>query len=318
MTTLAANGTLDMLNKTDTPIKTETLEEFYRHKFDHLPLMMQDDIGHFNVFRLEDCMGPNSKPVQYSRRDFYKISLTRGELIYHYADKSIAVSGPTLMFFNPKVPYTWESVSDDNTGFFCIFSKAFFNEKIRGGIDELPMYIPGGRPAYPLNLDQHEEVNLIFNKMINEIGSSYAYKYDQLRNYIAELIHLALKSKPNENLYQHPDAKSRITAVFTELLERQFPIENVEQRIGMRSAGDYADQLAVHVNHLNRAIKETTGRTTTDLIAERIVTEAKSLLRYTRWNIAEIGYALGFEESAHFNNFFKKQTQQTPTAFRNL
>ena len=180
------------------------------------------------------------------------------------------------------------------------------------------MYIPGGRPAYPLNTEQHDEVNLMFSKMLNEIGSSYTYKYDQLRNYIAELIHLALKSKPNENLYQHPDAKSRITAVFTELLERQFPIENVEQRIGMRSAGDYADQLAVHVNHLNRAIKETTGRTTTDLIAERIVTEAKSLLRYTRWNIAEIGYALGFEESAHFNNFFKKQTQQTPTAFRNL
>ena len=299
-------------------IKTETLEEFYSHKLDHLPLNMQADIGHYNVFRLEDCISPGSTPIQYSRRDFYKIALTRGTIIYHYADKSIEVSGPTLVFFNPKVPYTWESISADKTGFFCIFSKSFFNEKIRGGIDELPMYVSGGRPAYPLTTIQHEEVNYLFNKMLTEMDSSYAYKYDQLRNYVAELIHLALKSQPNENLYQHPDAKSRITAVFTELLERQFPIESVTQRFGMRSAKDYANQLAVHVNHLNRAIKETTGKTTTDLIAERIVTEAKSLLKHTRWNIAEIGYTLGFEESAHFNNFFKKQTQQTPSAFRKL
>ena len=298
--------------------KTETLEEFYIHKFDHLPLNMQTDLGHFNVFRLEDCIGPNSRPIQYSRRDFYKIALTRGKIIYHYADKSIEVSGPTLMFFNPKVPYTWESRCDDKTGFFCIFSKAFFNEKIKGGIDDLPMYMVGGKPAYELTPDQDSEVSKIFTKMLSEIDSAYAYKYDQLRNYIAELIHLSLKSQPNENLYQHQDAKSRITAVFTELLERQFPIENINQRFVMRSARDYANQLAVHVNHLNRAIKETTGKTTTELIAERIVTEAKSLLKHTRWNIAEISYCLGFEESAHFNNFFKKQTQFTPTTFWSL
>ncbi|MES2487075.1 MAG: helix-turn-helix domain-containing protein, partial [Bacteroidota bacterium] len=44
--------------------------------------------------------------------------------------------------------------------------------------------------------------------------------------------------------------------------------------------------------------------------------EAKILLKHTDWNIAEISNSLGFEEAAHFNNFFKKQTTFTPSKFR--
>ncbi|RZK63908.1 MAG: AraC family transcriptional regulator, partial [Pedobacter sp.] len=113
-----------------------------------------------------------------------------------------------------------------------------------------------------------------------------------------------------------PDANSRITSVFTELLERQFPIENPGQRFTMRSAKDFASQLSVHVNHLNRAIKETTGKTTTHYITERLLSEAMALLKHTDWNISEIGYCLGFEEPTHFNNFFKKLTNHTPSSYR--
>lgn len=293
--------------------RSETLEEFYQHKLNYLPLNLQSDIGHFNVFRLEDCI---STPVHYSRKDFYKVTLIRGRNRYHYADKSIELDGPTLIFFNPQVPYTWEPLSDETSGYFCIFTRSFFTEKILGGLNELPMYQVGGKPAYSLNETQDQQVSAIFTKMLDEIKSEYAYKYDLLRNYVTELTHLALKSRPSENLFQHPDSNSRITAVFTELLERQFPIETPAQRFTMRSARDFASQLAVHVNHLNRAIKETTGKTTTDVIAERLLGEAKILLKHTAWNVSEIGYCLGFEEPSHFNNFFKKQTQFTPSAFR--
>ncbi|TDQ10930.1 helix-turn-helix domain-containing protein [Pedobacter metabolipauper] len=296
--------------------KTETLEDFYKHKLDYLPLNLQKDMGHFNVFRTEDCLGPGARPVAYSRRDFYKIALIRGKNVYHYADKSLEVDGTTLMFFNPQVPYTFESMSDDTTGYFCIFSKSFFTERIIGGLKELPMYALGGKPAYHLDDKQDQHISSIFVRMLEEIDSDYAFKYDLLRNYITEITHFALKSRPSESLHLHVDAKTRITSVFTELLERQFPIETPSQRFNMRSAKDFADQLAVHVNHLNRAIKETTGKTTTNVIAERLTKEAKSLLRHTDWNVSEIAYCLGFEEPAHFNNFFKKQTQFTPSYFR--
>lgn len=296
--------------------KPETLEDFYQHKFNYLPQNLQQDIGHFNVFSIEECHKPDAKPIVYTRRDFYKVSLAKGHNRFHYADKSIEVNGYTLIFFNPQVPYTVETLSDDRSGYFCIFSKSFFADKLRGALSDLPMYAPGGKPAYILTEEQFMQADDIFKKMLEEINSDYAFKYDLIRNYLTELTHFALKTRPQESLYQHPDAKSRITAVFTELLERQFPIETPSQRFTMRSAKDFASQLSVHVNHLNRAIKETTGKTTTDLIAERITSEAKSLLRHTNWNVSEIGYCLGFEEPAHFNNFFKKQTQITPSKFR--
>lgn len=292
----------------------QTIEDFYRDKFNILPANLHEGMGHFNVFQMEKC----KTKVVYSRRDFYKISLIRGHNLYHYADKSIEISGTTLIFFNPLVPYALESLSDGKTGFFCIFSKSFFADRIRNEFGDLPMFKPGGNPSYILNKEQDREVSQIFNKMLNEMQSDYAFKFDLQKSYVTELIHYALKMEPSESLCRHTDAKARITAVFTELLERQFPIENTSQRFDMRSAANFADQLAVHVNHLNKAVKATTGKTTTGVIAERLVSEAKSLLKHTDWNIAKIGYCLGFEEPSHFNNFFKKQTQVTPSFFRSL
>jgi AraC family transcriptional regulator, transcriptional activator of pobA len=295
----------------------ESLEHFYQHKFNWMPENLQKDIGHFNVFNLDDCFGPGKQPVQYTRRDFYKISLMHGKHIYHYADKSIEIDGNTLIFFNPLVPYTFQPLTDTTHGYFCIFKEAFFTERMRGGIRDLPMFLPQNKPSYALNDEQDKYVTEIFKKMHTEISSDYAYKYDLIRNYIMEMIHYTLKLQPTETLYQHSNANARITSVFTELLERQFPIESTSQRFTLRSARDFAEQLAVHVNHLNRAIRQTTGKTTTEHIFERLTTEAKALLKHTNWNISEISYCLGFEEPAHFNHFFKKQTSMSPGMFRN-
>ncbi|WP_259070293.1 helix-turn-helix domain-containing protein [Mucilaginibacter sp. X4EP1] len=296
--------------------ETETLQQFYQNKFQNVPECMGQELGHFNVFKIDSNQEQKTKAIKYSRRDFYKISLLRGKAIYNYADKSIEVDGTTLIFFNPQVPYTIEYLSEERSGFFCIFKESFFSEILRNGINELPMFAIGGKPAYILTTDQDTYVSNIFEKAIAEINSDYRFKYDLLRNYVTEMIHYAMKIEPSETLYRHPDANSRITAVFTELLERQFPIESPAQRFNMRSAKDFADQLAIHVNHLNRAIRRTTGKTTTDHIFERLTSEAKALLKHTNWNISEISYSLGFEEPTHFNNFFKKHTQTTPSAFR--
>lgn len=294
----------------------ESIEDFYKQKFNYLPDNLKQDLGYFNVFRIEDCYKDGAAPISYSRRDFYKISLSRGKNVFHYADKSLEVDGTALIFFNPQVPYTVESLSDEKSGFFCIFKEAFFTETLRNNITNLPMFKIGGKPAYILNDEQDRMISDIFTRMIDEINSDYVYKYDLIRNYVTEMIHGAMKIEPSDKLYQHPDASSRITAVFTELLERQFPIESPSQRFSLRSAKDFAEKLYVHVNHLNRAIKVTTGKTTTDLISQRLASEAQALLKHTDWNISEISYCLGFEEPAHFNNFFKKQLQMTPSSYR--
>jgi AraC-like DNA-binding protein len=129
-------------------------------------------------------------------------------------------------------------------------------------------------------------------------------------------MHEAMKMQPPETFYQPANASERISTLFMELLERQFPIDSPSQIIKLKNANEFATQLNVHTNTLNRALKETTGKTTTEWVAERIIKEAKALLQFSSWDIAEIGYSLGFEHSSNFIIFFKKQTGKTPKSFR--
>jgi len=296
--------------------KTQTLEDFYQQKIHWMPENLRQDIGHFNIFRLDDYVGPKACKMPYSRKDFYKITLVSGNSNYLFADKTIELRGHALFFANPLVPYTWEPLDDDQTGVFCIFTEAFLQRQLGALPQDLPMFRPGGQPVYMLSEEQLAALQPLFDKMLAELNSDYTYKYDLLRTYVMELLHSTLKLQPATTLYHDSNAATRISSLFTELLERQFPIESPGQRVRLRSAESFAGQLAVHVNHLNRALKEVTGKTTTQLIASRLVQEAHALLKHTPWNVAEISYCLGFEEPAHFSNFFRKQTGITPTAVR--
>lgn len=139
-----------------------------------------------------------------------------------------------------------------------------------------------------------------------------------LRNLVFELAHFAMKMQPVRQ-FQSPEinASQWIATLFTELLERQFPIDEDHRTISLRTPSDFAIQLNVHVDHLNRAVKEVTGRTTTQLITDRLLKESKILLKHSRLNVAEIAFALNFKESTHFTNFFKKHVRISPSRFRN-
>lgn len=297
----------------------ETLNDFYRQKAAKGASVSARETGDFNVFKLEDLRLPNAQPMPYSRRDFYKVTLYQGSNVLHYADRSIGISGSTLLFFNPRVPYAWGNpIGPTDTGLFCVFKEGFFHDTSRISLRELPVFSVGGQTTFSLSDEQTAEVKGLFQRMMAERRSDYVHKYDLIRNFVSELFHAALKMQPTEKLHGHQDAKSRITAVFLDLLDRQFPIDSPAQRLTMRSAAQFADQLSVHVNHLNRSLRQTTGKTTTTLIAERIISEAKALLKYTDWNVADIAYCLGFDESSHFNHFFRKHMNQSPTSFRNV
>jgi AraC family transcriptional regulator, transcriptional activator of pobA len=268
----------------------------------------------FNVFQIESDANAT---LVYSRKDFYKICLTTGRSIIHYADRSFEQEGTVLFFGNPHVPYSWETISTTYAGYTCLFSEEFFKAFDRSeSLQHSALFKIGGTPVLKITQQQREFLDSIFQKMIDEQKSDYAYKDDLMRNYINLIIHEALKLQPSENYGQNKNAASRLTSVFLELLERQFPIESVDRPLQLKTAQDYANNLNVHVNYLNRAVKEVTGKPTTAHISERIITEAKALLQHTDWNIADIAYALGFEYPTYFNNYFKRMTGTNPKMLR--
>ena len=268
----------------------------------------------FKVYQIETSV---SRAPTYNRRDYYKVCILNANCMIHYADKSIEFEGPTLFFANPHIPYSAQLLAPKQTGYACLFTESFLavNER-SASLKESPLFKIGGTPAFTLNDDQAEFISTIFRKMMQEGSTDYIYKNDLMRNYINLIIHEALKMQPSANYVKHKNASSRITSMFIELLERQFPIESIDRPLRLRTAQDYANNLSVHVNHLNRSVREITGKSTTSHIADRIISEAKALLQHTDWSIADIAYALGFEYPTYFNNYFKRLTGTVPRSLR--
>ncbi len=268
-------------------------------------------------FKVYEINGDVSKIPSYNRRDYYKICINTSKSLVHYADRGIEVDGTILFFGNPHIPYSWDILSPSYEGYACVFTEDFLKVKDRSeSLHESPLFKIGGTPIFSLTAEQKVFIDSLFRKMIEEQETDYVFKDDLIRNYINLILHESMKMQPSENFFKHKNASSRITSLFLELLERQFPVETKDQPLVLKTPQDYAQNLAVHVNHLNRSVKEVTGKSTTAHITERIIGEAKALLQHTDWSIADIGYSLGFEYPSYFNNYFKRLTGTIPKSLR--
>jgi AraC family transcriptional activator of pobA len=268
----------------------------------------------FKVYKVDL---PHSAVPTYSRRDFYKICLVTSRTMIHYADRSIELDGTFLFFGNPLIPYSTEVLSDQQLSYACLFTEDFLKPSDRtDSLQESPLFKIGGTPVLSVNDEQKEYLTSIFQKMLAEQDTDYAFKHDLIRNYLNLIIHEALKMQPSENFIKSKNAATRITTLFLDLLERQFPIDNKDHPLKLKTAQDFADRLNIHTNSLSRAVKEVTGKPTSLHITERIASEAKALLQHTDWSISDIAYSLGFEYTTYFNNFFKKATGAIPKSFR--
>jgi AraC family transcriptional activator of pobA len=297
-------------------LSIETLEEFYlRHPVANQKVFAENNTGqgHFNVFLRKPC----HLRTPFSRRDFYKIALVIGNGKMHYADRQVVVDRPALVFSSPSVPSSWESGPGPQEGCFCLFTQAFIeSHEHKSALQDFPLFKVGGSHIVFLNEAQLAFLSAMLSKMMEEMDSDYINKYDLLRNYLRILMHEALKIAPVSTYETNTSAAARITSLFLELLERQFPIDSPGQFLKLKTANDFAQSLAVHTNHLNRSVKEVTGKTTTQHISERVLKEAYALLKHTDWSIAQVANGLGFEEPAYFANFFKKNTGASPVMSR--
>ncbi|TPG65636.1 AraC family transcriptional regulator [Hymenobacter nivis] len=256
----------------------------------------------------------------FNRRDKFKVVLVlEGTNELHYANRSYLVDRPALVFTNRLIPYAWEVPAGfhEQQGYLCCFSESFLHSSMRGvSLKDLVLYKVDGNPVYFLNNEQVRYFTDAFTRMRRDLESDYAHKEDLLRNQLSIIIHEAARLEPATPQHAAANAAERITALFQNLLEVQFPITAQLREPVLKSASDYADRMAVHVNHLNAMVKEVTGKSTSTHINERLVMEAQLLLAHTDWGVGEIAYSLGFEYPTYFNNFFKKHTSLTPLTFR--
>jgi AraC family transcriptional activator of pobA len=104
------------------------------------------------------------------------------------------------------------------------------------------------------------------------------------------------------------DADVQLYRRFDQVLERDYARHH--------DAGHYADALAVPQAQLARALSHVTGRTTKQLITDRVMLEAARLLRFTDLTVGEIAFRAGFEDQLYFSRAFKRHHRVAPMAYR--
>src|SRR6476469_7136784 len=126
--------------------KIESLQEFYKRKFNGTMGVVQDEIGHFNIFHLEPYVDGKPTNIPYRRRDFYKIMLVKGQSEVHYADKVIQVKKAAISFSNPQIPYKWEHLDRAREGMYCIFNQQLFHHY--GQLNQYEVFEPNGTHVF--------------------------------------------------------------------------------------------------------------------------------------------------------------------------
>lgn len=101
----------------------------------------------------------------------------------------------------------------------------------------------------------------------------------------------------------------------TELVERFRTLVN-KASTSTLTVNDYAEQLGITPSHLRRISHEVIGQSPLAVVNKRLIVVAQRELAYSTMSVQQIAYMLGFDDAAYFSRFFKKQTRQTPSDFR--
>ena len=78
----------------------------------------------------------------------------------------------------------------------------------------------------------------------------------------------------------------------------------------------YADKLCVSPKHLTNVIKLESGYPTSYHINQRIVFEAKRIVRTSGASLKQIAYELGYEDTAAFSKLFKRVTGENFSTYK--
>ena len=231
--------------------------------------------------------------------DYYEmIWLTKGSGTLHVDLQDYRIESNNIFYLKPGQAHQFQT-QVGMEGFVFSFSDSFFKT------DEYDPWVClaslcqlfGERPIIRIAHEMEEDMNEIALKMVKEFENQYSYKMEVLKRYF-KIFLIYLTRVLDENF--QPTKHSRETELvnkFMELVNKNF--------IEKKMVAEYASQLLVTANYLNRTIKNITGFSAGYYIRQRVVLEAKRMGRYTAAGMKEIAYQLGFIDSAHFSKYFK-------------
>ncbi|QKJ30533.1 helix-turn-helix domain-containing protein [Mucilaginibacter mali] len=151
---------------------------------------------------------------------------------------------------------------------------------------------------------------MLIDQLKIEMQNADLAQYELMVSYLKIFLINASRLKLSQNLepvFKH-EKEPFILQTLKDAIEEHYKTKH--------SPGEYADMLNITTKALNRVTKTHFNKTLTNLIAERIIIEAKRELYLTSKPVKTIAYELGFNDEFYFSRFFKTNASVPPQVYR--
>jgi len=240
------------------------------------------------------------------RHDFYIIVYFSSGTGIHTIDfMKYIVSPGSIFFLFPGQVHNW-SLSPETEGRILFFKKEFIEDYFNKKITSFPLF----HAKYQLHQIDNKKIKEQLSGLLEDVEREYqneSVSLEVIRDYLDILIiKLGFLFLSSENISSSPGIWH--IQKLDELIDESY--------MEHRPPAFYAKELNFSVKYLNDLCKKYLNKTTSQLIHDRIILEAKRLLTHDDLSIKEIADRLNFEDHAYFTRLFKKIVGTTPGAFR--
>lgn len=276
-------------------------------------------IKDFRKFSQEDAIYASELKLHVKNHDFtnsphkhdfyFLVLITKGTGTHEIDFKKYPVKTGGLFLLRPGQMHNWK-LSADCDGYIFFHSRDFYDAGFTSEhLQNFPFYASQhSTPTLLLKGKSFLTVKELLTQLLEEYQKNERFKLQKLRA-LVNLIYIEV---------------SRLYTVSTEDVKENYQdkLKKFEALIDTyfrehKKANDYAGLMNVSEKHLNRISKTCLNKTSTDLISDRMILEAKRLLLQSKWSVTQIASELGFKDNSYFNRFFRKQTGETPMGFLN-
>lgn len=268
----------------------------------------------FSLQRMEDhYRSTHGKPDVPHRHDYYTILfIEQGNGTHSIDFTEYELANNTIYFIQPGQMHQ-VILTEEPQGWIITFTEEFLiaNSIADKLIRDIYLFNDYGQsPPLPVAAKDMPVYRNLIGQMEHFTSSLENYPMEAAGSLVKLFLiqsnnHCTLHKNDNPQL---TETTNHILRDFKQLLDRQYA--------DTHKVSDYADALSVTSDYLNKTVKSITGKSAKDHIQSKLIIEAKRALLFSDLSNKELAYSLGFEESAHFNNFFKKSTGLTPSEFR--
>ncbi|UII26933.1 helix-turn-helix domain-containing protein [Fulvivirga maritima] len=294
----------------------ENLHEFYEKM--GITQTPNSSVNGFTIHHVQDSIRKLPYRTQSFRPNYYNFLFSKdGDGSYTIDDHAFPVKNRTVYFTNPGNfrTFEWTRLTDAR---LITFDEAFLKEYTDSDIfEKFPYLLTETVRPRVLTQDQFARVERLYNLIEQEFLSPSAFQNKVIGSLLVGLLWIIkeycyLDYNPiyegNRSSQIVKDFKLNVEQYFKEVLEGR-----MEQPMRVQY---FADQQNLHVNYLSNVISNKTGKPMLYWINEKAISTAKILLQNPSLSIKEISNQMGFLESAHFSNYFKKQSGDSPATYR--